>query len=131
VVSPSSKARDEREKKRAYDLLGVQEYAIFTPYPRKPSTLVGWRRGESGRFEPWLADADGRLWSTALDLYILVRGERVMAQTAEGVRLLTPEEQAAGRREAEAALQRETRARQAAEEEVARLRHALERRDDA
>ena len=145
VVSPSSKARDEREKKRAYDLLGVQEYVIFTPYARKPSTLVGWRRGESGRFEPWSADAEGRLWSTVLALYILVRGERVRAQTAEGVELLTPEEQAEGRRQeaeerrqeaegrrrAEAALEREAEARRAAEDEIARLRRALERRHDA
>ncbi len=138
VVSPSSKRRDEQEKKQAYDLLGVQEYVIFTPYARKPSTLVGWRRGEDGRFEPWPVDARGGLWSTVLDLHIFVRGERVMAQTAEGMLLLTPEEQAAERRQeaagrqlAEKALTREAEARRMAEEEVARLRRALDLRDDA
>ncbi len=143
VVSPSSKARDEQEKKRAYDLLGVQEYVIFTPLLDKPSTLVGWRRGQSGRFEPWPLDGEGRLWSAVLSLYILVRDERVRAQTGEGEVLLTPEEEAEGRRQeaegrrrVEAALQRESDARRAeeaarqrAEEELAQLRRELERRD--
>ena len=113
VVSPSSTARDEREKLHAYDILGAQEYALFTPREDLPSSLAGYRRNAAGQFEPWPHDTEGRLWSEVLGLHLVVRGTLLQAQTREGRLLLTPEE-------AEVAYRR-------AEEEVERLRRELER----
>ena len=63
VVSPSSTERDEEEKRRAYELLGAREYALFTPRVDAGSTLTGYRQGTSGAFETWRPDEQGRLWS--------------------------------------------------------------------
>lgn len=120
VVSRSSTKRDEREKRKAYQLLGVREYALFTPREGAPSTLAGYRRGEAGHFERWQPDEQGRLWSAVLGLYLVVQGRLLQAQTPEGILLLTPEQAEAGRRRAEAELHR-------AEDEIDRLRQELER----
>ena len=141
VVSPSSTARDEQEKRHAYEILGAREYALFTPRVGATSMLSGYRRGASGQFEPWLPDEQGRLWSEVLGLYLVVRGRLLQAQTAEGRLLLTPEETGAAlqaaeeaRRNAEEARRREEEARRnaeearrRAEEEAERLRRELER----
>lgn len=141
VVSPSSIARDQEEKREAYDLLGVREYALFTPHGDGASTLEGYRRSAAGRFEPWPPDEHGRLWSEVLGLFLVVHGTLVQAQTRDGRLLLTPEQEAEGRQRAEAvrqqeiearqraeeAYQKEVEARQRAEEEVERLRRGLER----
>ena len=134
VVSPSSVERDELDKRLAYELVGVREYALFTPREGEDSTLAGYRRGAAGQFEPWLPDAQGRLWSEVLGLYLVVRGALVRAQTADGQVLLTPDESAAAlraaeeaRRRAEEARHREEEARRRAEEEAERLRRELER----
>ena len=112
VVSPSSKRRDHEDKLRAYDLLGVREYALFTPRKGRTSALEGYRRGASGALEPWTPDAQGRLWSEVLGLYLVARGAFVQAETPDGRLLLTPRQEAEGRRKAE--------------EEAARLRRELE-----
>ncbi len=146
VVSPTSKRRDEEDKRRAYDLLGAEEYVVFTPpWRRRAATLVGWRRGAGrdgavGRFEAWPAERDGALWSQVLELFLFVEGQRVAARTVEGEMLRTPERENAERR-AEAAQRREAeenrraeslrrqRAEQAwAEAEDARAREAEGRR---
>ncbi len=141
VVSPSSTGRDHEEKLHAYDLLGVREYALFTPREGRASTLEGYRRGADGALEPWPLDEQGRLWSEVLGLYLVARGVLVQAATREGRLLLTPEQEAEGRRqEAEGRRQeaegrrraeqdraREARARQQAEEETERLRQEVER----
>jgi hypothetical protein len=113
VVSPSSKKRDEQDKVRAYDVLGAQEYALFTPREPAPSTLQGYRRDADGRFVPWLPDESGRLWSDVLQLWLVVREPYLQAETPDGVLLLTPEQ--------EAELRRQT------EQEYARLKAVLER----
>jgi hypothetical protein len=122
VVSPSSTARDEEEKRRAYSMVAVREYALFTPRDGAPSTLEGYRRGESGAFEPWAPDAQGRLWSAVLGLHLVVQGRLLQAQTPEGRLLLTPEQ-------AEFARQRAETERQQAETE--RLRADAERQRSA
>jgi Uma2 family endonuclease len=101
VVSPSSVARDQQEKRHAYELLGVREYALFTPREGRRSTLEGYRRGVAGQFEPWSPDERGRLWSEVLGLYLVTRGALLQAQTAEGRLLLTPEQAEEARRRAE------------------------------
>jgi Uma2 family endonuclease len=131
VVSPSSTARDQGDKRHAYDLLGVREYALFTPREGAPSTLEGYRRDKSGRFVRWEPDAEGRLWSAVLGLYPTVQGAYVQAQTPDGRLLLTPEQAEAALRQAEAAQHDAEAARQRAEEEAERLRRKLERYRDS
>jgi Uma2 family endonuclease len=92
VISPSSVERDEEEKLKAYDLLGAQEYALFTPHDDRASALAGYRRDEAGRFVLWEPDEDGSLWSSVLELRLVVRDQLVQAQTADGQLLLTPEQ---------------------------------------
>lgn len=124
VISPSSTERDEQEKLRAYDVLGVREYALFTPRADKESRLAGYCRGESGEFEPWLPDAGGRLWSEVLGLYLVVQGPLLQAETADGRLLLTPEQSGAALRDVEIARQRE---REETDTEIERLRQELAR----
>ena len=119
VVSPSSKQRDHEQKLEAYDLLGVREYALFTPREGDASALDGYRRGSDGALEPWTPDARGRLWSDVLGLYLVVRGAFMQAETPDGRLLLTPEQEAEGRRQ-------EVEGRRRAEENVERLRRELE-----
>ena len=104
VVSPSSIERDQDEKRTAYDLLAVREYALFTPHEGGHSTLDGFRREAGSAFVPWLPDEQGRLWSEVLGLFLIVRGPLLQAQTREREVLLTPEQ---------------------ADEEIARLRREL------
>jgi len=117
VISPSSVGRDEVEKRRAYELLGAQEYALFRPRQGRASTLRGYRRGTGGQFEPWLPDAQGRLWSEVLGLYLVVQGQLVQAQTRTNQLLPTPGQNAAARRQAEAARGQAEAGRQQAEAE--------------
>ncbi len=127
VISPSSVGRDQDEKRRAYDLLGAREYALFRPRQGRASTLRGYRRGADGQFEEWPPDAQGRLWSDVLGLYLVVRGQLVQAETSDNQVLLTPRQAAAARRQAEAARQQAEAAQRQAEDEVARLRRELDR----
>ncbi len=69
---------------------------------------------------PWLPDASGRLWSEVLQLWLVVRGPYLRAETPDGVLLLTPEQEADLRRQAQ-------HERQQIEQENVRLRVALER----
>ena len=84
VVSPSSSDRDHINKRVAYDQLGAREYALFTPFVDRPPELVGYRRSAAGRFEPWPADDQGRLWSEVLELYLLAQGATIRAATRDG-----------------------------------------------
>jgi Uma2 family endonuclease len=120
VVSPSSTDRDEVEKRRAYDLLGVREYALFTPYADRPSRLEGYRRNAAGLFEQWPRDERGRLWSEVLGLYLVAQGTIIRAATREGRLLPTL-------KEAVEALDREAAERRGVEAENERLRREIER----
>ena len=113
VVSPSSTERDQEDKRKAYDMLKVREYALFTPREASPSVLEGYRRDEAGTFVTWHPDEQGRLWSDVLGLYLVVQSRLLVAQTPEGRLLLTPEQEAIARRRAE--------------DEIERLRRELER----
>ncbi len=120
VVSPASVERDEEDKLQAYGALGATEYALFTPHEDAPSLLAGFRRDQSCRLVPWRAEPEGGLWSAVLELRLIVDGSLLVAETAEGERLLSPQQEAAARR-AEAA------ARRAAEADNDRLRRELAR----
>lgn len=92
VVSPSSEARDTLDKRKVYELLGAQEYALFTPRANAPSTLEGYRLNAAGTFEPWRQHETGTLKSEVLGLTLLVDGSLLRAQTPEGRILPTLEE---------------------------------------
>jgi len=121
VISPSSVRQDTIKKQRLYELLGVQEYALFAPEPSATlPALQGYRRGAEGRFVPWQPDDQGRLRSAVLALDLVAEGLDIRAQRLNGTPLLTPEQ-------ADLRAQQETAARQQAEDEVARLRAELQR----
>jgi Uma2 family endonuclease len=135
VISPSSSARDQVDKRIAYDTLGAREYALFTPQLNGPSRIEGNRRTPTGDFAVWAPDEQGRLWSEVLDLYLVVRGRNLQAVTREGELLLTPDQAEEARRQAELERDREVQARREAEDarriaeaEVERLRQELDRR---
>jgi Uma2 family endonuclease len=117
VVAPSSAERDRTEKRDAYELLGAQEYALFTPSADRPSDLAGYRRNAAGRFEPWPRDEQGRLWSEVLELYLVAQGTTIRAATRAGELLPTLRE----------AVEARERERREAEAEIARLRQEIER----
>jgi Uma2 family endonuclease len=129
VVSPSSAKRDEKEKLRAYGVLGAREYALFTPRLGGASTLTGYRRDAAGQLEPWTAHPKGGLWSDVLGLRLLTGGSLLLAETAGGEHLRSPQEEATDRLEAEHARFDAERARLHAERaraEEARARHEAE-----
>ncbi len=127
VVSPSSVARDEQEKLRAYNLVGAREYALFTPREGAASTLEGYRRGAAGGLEPWPHDGEGGLWSDVLGLRLVVRGALLQAQTPDGRLLLTPEQTAEARQRAEEVSRQAQEARQRAEEVSRQAQEARQR----
>jgi hypothetical protein len=127
VVSPSSVAHDHRTKRRAYDLLGVREYALFTPRSGTPSTVEGYRRDAEGTFVPWQTDPEGRLWSEVLGLFLVAHGPLLRAQTSGGRLLLTLEQAADELRLAEEARLSADEARKRAEQENELLKRELER----
>lgn len=139
VVSRESRRRDLEEKRALYERLGGHEYALFAPLETDSATgeagttlleppLQGYRRDEAGRFAPWEPDAQGRLWSQVLDLYLAVKGTELGLQYPDGRWLLGHEEEAAARQREALAWQQEAAARRQAEAEIARLRAELERR---
>jgi hypothetical protein len=126
VVSPSSSARDQGKKRQAYELLGVREYALFTPNADFPSTVEGYRRNATGVFEPWPRDDQGRLWSEVLGLHLVARGPTLRAVTREGQLLPTLTEAVEAQEQATAARQQEAVARHEVEAENERLRREIE-----
>ena len=125
VESPLSVARDEEEKLEAYTLLGVREYALFTPKENAPSTLMGYRREEGDDKDApmriWEQDANGRLWSAPLGLHLEVHAQALHARTPDGRLLLMPEQERLARARAELARQRAEEALARAEGERARV----------
>lgn len=92
--------------------------------------LQGYRRDAAGRFEPGPLDAQGRLWSAELGLYLAVEEGALHALRRDGQPLLTHEESEAARlRESEQRAE-EAAARRQAEEELAQLRALLDRQRD-
>jgi Uma2 family endonuclease len=118
VVAPSSRERDLVIKPERYEVMGVQEYAIFDPTGavlRPP--LQGYHRdGAVGGFVPWESEVDGRLWSDALGAYLTVASGELRLQRQDGSLVPTPEEDRA--------------ARERTERELASLRAELERRNN-
>jgi Uma2 family endonuclease len=68
LASPSTKDEDRGPKFRIYrDRLHIQDYFIFD---RDTGLLEGWRLEEGPRYRPLQPDANSRLWSAELELFV-------------------------------------------------------------
>ena len=85
-LSDSTAGQDRYEKVHVYlNDMGVQEYFIHQPEIEKPPEFHGWRRSSSGDIIEIEPDAEGGLFSEALNLYF-----RWEDQLDTHVRLLRP-----------------------------------------
>ena len=150
-LSDATANRDRQEKVALYlREIGVQEYFIHQPELEKPAEFRGWRRNASGEIVEIVPDAEGSLFSEALNLYF-----RWEVQLDTHTRLLRPylpdgtplttsreeeqlrveaealaDEETARRQEAETLAAAETARRQEVETELERLRAQLAERQD-
>ncbi|HEX9734281.1 MAG TPA: Uma2 family endonuclease [Thermoanaerobaculia bacterium] len=122
AVSTSEKEIEDKDLEKnvvRYAREGVEEY--FTVYPvveRRVRDLVG-RRLEKGVYVEISPDAEGRVFSQKLGLFFQIDAaseELVVVDAETGERLLISDEEEAGRRKAQAALQVSEMARRQAEE---------------
>ena len=81
VISPSSKIRNAKEKRALYARLGIGEYFLFQPDPRKRGRrLVGYRLwGQT--YEELRAEPDGAVRSTALGVSMRVEGKNLRVRS--------------------------------------------------
>ncbi len=85
-LSDATADQDRHEKVQRYLTdMGAQEYFIHQPEMKKPSEFRGWQRGPSGSIVELSPDAQGGLFSEALNLYF-----RWADQLDTHVRLLRP-----------------------------------------
>ena len=85
-LSDSTANQDRQEKVQIYlGDMGAQEYFIHQPEMKKPSEFRGWRRNPVGDIVEITPDAQGGLFSEALNLYF-----RWADQLDTHVRLLRP-----------------------------------------
>ena len=85
-LSDATANHDRHEKVQLYLIeMGVQEYFIHQPEMEKPSEFRGWRRDPSDGITELVPDAQGGLFSEALNLYF-----RWEDQLDTHVRLLRP-----------------------------------------
>jgi len=134
-------APGEEHKPWLYGQMGVQEYVAYDPNDppvwrnsqrqRLGRRLLGWRYDAGGLPVALEPDAQGRLWSAALDSWLVPDEELLRLYDATGALRLTPDEAAAAQAEA-AAAQAEAAAAQAevaaAQAEVAAAQAERERR---
>ncbi len=85
-LSDSTANQDRHEKVRLYLIdMGVQEYFIHQPEMEKPPEFRGWQRSPTGAIVEIVPDAQGGLFSEALNLWF-----RWEDQLRSHVRLLRP-----------------------------------------
>ena len=85
-LSDATANRDREEKVHIYlTEIGAQEYFIHQPEWEKPAEFRGWRRNTAGEIVEMVPDAEGGLFSEALNLYF-----RWQVQLDTHTRLLRP-----------------------------------------
>lgn len=141
LLSPSTADFDKTGKKQLYErTFRTPEYFCYDPLD---GTLLGWRLQNGHDYTAILPDADGRLWSQVLKMWLGNWGGKYLGQPTVWLRFFTEDnqlvnttaeseaaraEQEAARAEQEAArATAEMAARLAAEAEVAQLRQELAR----
>ena len=83
VISPSSEIRNALQKRALYAGLGIGEYFLFQPDPRKRGRrLVGYRLW-GGSYEEVPADTGGALRSAALGVSLRVEGKNLRLRSLE------------------------------------------------
>ena len=81
VISPSSAIRNAREKRALYARLGIGEYFLFQPDPRKRGRrLVGYRLW-GGAYDEVPEEEDGAVCSTSLGVSFRVEGENLRVRS--------------------------------------------------
>ncbi|MGH2387169.1 MAG: Uma2 family endonuclease [Chloroflexota bacterium] len=126
VVTGASWERDTRDKRAIYELMGVEEYAVFAPQRKDGGPkLLGYHRGVFGQWQAWPTEAGG-LRSRALGGLLLkvveAEGTVLRLYDARGRLLPSNEEgEEAAVRHAEEERQRAEEERQRAEAAEARV----------
>jgi Uma2 family endonuclease len=147
VTSASTQREDTVFKTQLYARIGIKEFFLYDPtadYLDPP--LRGFRLDEYGEYSPITQDQTGAICSAELDALLrLEEGQLVMYDRRSGQKLLTESEaeraakeaeraakegEAAARKAAEARADEEIRLRQAAEEELQKLREQLKRLEE-
>jgi Uma2 family endonuclease len=92
---PEHQSADHQKKVRIYERAGIPEYLILDPPAPDACRWTGYRLNASGRYEPILPDAEGRLLSvtTGLRFGVSPDGRSILLTDAEtGERLQTAAE---------------------------------------
>ena len=83
VISPSSEIRNSEEKRELYERLGIGEYFLFQPDPkRRGRRLMGYRLWGAS-YEEVPVEADGVLRSIALGVSMRVEGTNLRVRSLE------------------------------------------------
>ena len=115
VTSVSTRGRDHEIKKTCYASLGVEEYFLYDPLGHALSPQIQGFRLVGSRYQTATLEPDGSLVSHTTGVTLRMEGQEIrLVETATGHPFPRDEE-------LDAALE-------AAEEEISRLRHQLERR---
>ena len=132
LLSQSTRSIDRGEKKKLYtEIFRVHEYFCYDP---EECRLEGWRRVGGTQYEAIPAEANGRMRSQALDLFLGIWQGRFIDIddrwlrffTASGKLVLTEKEvEATGREKERAKVLKESKARRAAEERMKTLEREL------
>ncbi len=129
IASRKTVKNDLEGKLRVYAGIGVPEYLVFDP----TGDILGvhmraWRQdpGQQDHYQPWEEDGTGYWHSRVLGIALRPRPRYLEIRDGDGEIIGLPVDNAARARAAERALQQETAARLALEEELRRLRARLE-----
>jgi hypothetical protein len=132
-VTSRSTQREDREKKwQVYTALGVREYLLFDPLGEYLRPVLQGYRLVEGSYQPMpiakTAEGGMCIQSEVVGLVFRVEGGRLwLYDSVTGERLMGLAESQEARRRSEVRVAQEAEARQAAEEEIVRLRAELER----
>lgn len=126
VTSDSTRREDVVRKKEFYERLGVDEYFLYDPLGDYLDPRLQGFRLANGRYEKVTPATGGALESQTTGVTLRIEDGRLrLIDTANGAPLLRVEEKEEALEKAEEVAARETAARQALEEELARLRRKL------
>ena len=132
-----STANQDRNKKITLYLsdIGVKEYFIHQPEMEKPSEFRGWKRSPSGEIVEMVPDAEGGLFSKALNLWFRWTEQHnhvrlLRPYLPDGTPIATSMEEQRLKEAAEARVEEEVQRRQELEAEVERLRAQLAKRQN-